>query len=111
MVADGAGSAKYSDVGAKLAVNTVLETITEKDISDVTELFRTESSVSEPENKATSIKKTSNSLDKLDQKNSATVTIAKSPEEKARKLFSNIVYKIIKAFEEQATKIVTLLKI
>ncbi|MGL6338236.1 MAG: PP2C family serine/threonine-protein phosphatase [Waterburya sp.] len=50
VVADGAGSAKYSDIGAELAVNTVLKTFTEQDISDITELFTVESSVSETEN-------------------------------------------------------------
>ena len=39
VVADGAGSAKYSDVGAKLAVDTVLEAITEPDIVTITELY------------------------------------------------------------------------
>ncbi|MGL5943803.1 MAG: PP2C family serine/threonine-protein phosphatase [Waterburya sp.] len=50
VVADGAGSAKYSHIGAELAVKTVLETFTEQDISDITELFTAGSSVSETEN-------------------------------------------------------------
>ena len=43
VVADGAGSAKYSDVGAKLAVDTVLKAITSQDISTITELHDSKS--------------------------------------------------------------------
>ena len=35
-VADGAGSAKYADIGAKLAVETVLGAFTEQDIFSIT---------------------------------------------------------------------------
>ena len=38
VLADGAGSVKHSDIGAKLAVNTVLETITKRDIQTISEL-------------------------------------------------------------------------
>ncbi|MGL6343107.1 MAG: PP2C family serine/threonine-protein phosphatase, partial [Waterburya sp.] len=55
-VADGAGSAKHSDIGAKVAVEKVLETFTEQNISDIAELFTAESIVSNIENKAVEIR-------------------------------------------------------
>jgi hypothetical protein len=104
VVADGAGSAKYSDMGAKLAVNTVLKTFTEQNIVDITELFTVESSVSETENSVASAW-TWNFLGKTDKKNTATATIAQSPsEQKAKQLFSNIVNQVITALKAQAAK-------
>jgi hypothetical protein len=104
VVADGAGSAKYSDIGAKLAVKTVLETFTEQNISNITELFNAESSVSETENKVASAW-TLNFRGRTDKKNTATVTIAQSPsEQKAKRLFSNILNQVITALKEQAEK-------
>ena len=47
-VADGAGSAKYADIGAKLAVETVLTAFTEQDIFNITNLHKTATSVTVP---------------------------------------------------------------
>ena len=44
-VADGAGSAKYADIGAKLAVETVLAAFTEQDIFTITNLKKTTATV------------------------------------------------------------------
>jgi hypothetical protein len=133
-VADGAGSAKHSDIGAKVAVEKVLETFTEQNISDIAELFTAESIVSNIENKAVkikvgtienlsraetqrhrginlfsskanSIRKSRNSLGKLNSKSNTTVTIVQSTnEQKARPFFSNIINKVITALKEQAAK-------
>lgn len=105
VVADGAGSAKHSDTGAEITVNTVLETFTEQNISDITELFSAESSVSETENQIASAWKPWNFRGRADKKNTATVTIAQSPsEQKVKQFFSNILNQVITALKEQAVK-------
>ncbi len=74
-VADGAGSAKYADIGAKLAVETVLAAFTEQDIFTITNLKKT----------------------------TATVTIPQSRSERAvKQLFTKTVKKIVTTLKEQA---------
>ena len=100
VVADGAGSAKHSDIGARLAVNTVLKTFTEQHIATITELYSSYS-VKERE-KTNSAWKPWNLLGKA-EKNSNAVTIARSPAEiKASQFFSQIVKQVVSALATQA---------
>lgn len=104
VVADGAGSAKYSDIGAKLAVNTVLATITEHDLTIITELGSSDS-VSESKTKTTSAWKLGKLLGKNDRESNSAIALVQSPAEaKASQIFSKIVNQVIKALSEQATK-------
>ena len=101
VVADGAGSAKYSDVGAKLAVETVLETITEQDIATITELYSSHS-VKETE-RTNSAWKPLNLLGKSKKNSNTAVTVAQSPIElKASQFFSEIVKQVESALSTQA---------
>lgn len=101
VVADGAGSAKYSDVGAKLAVDTVLEAFTEQDIATITELYDSHT-VEEVENKTNSAWKPWNLLVKEKNSNAA-VTVARSPAEtKASQVFSQIVKEVVSALATEA---------
>ncbi len=101
VVADGAGSAKYSNIGAKLAVNTVLETITEQDIATITELYGSHS-VKETE-RTNSAWKPWNLLGKSEKNSNAAVTIVQSPTElKANQFFSEIVKQVVPALSTQA---------
>ena len=100
-VADGAGSAKYSDIGAKLAVNTVLSTITERDISTVTELSGLDS-VSQTEN-STKLIETWNLLGKTEHNSSASIAVIPSPHnKKVSQLFTKIVNQVVNVLSEQA---------
>ena len=101
VVADGAGSAKHSDIGAKLAVNTVLERITERDIATITELYDSHS-VKETE-RTNSAWKPWNLLGKAEKNSNAAVTIAQSPTElKANQFFSKIVKQVVSTLLTQA---------
>ena len=100
VVADGAGSAKHSEAGAKLAVNTVLKIITEQDIANIAELYSSHS-VKETE-RTNSAWKPWNLLSKS-EKNSNAVTIAQSPTElKASQFFSKIVKQVVFTLSTEA---------
>lgn len=100
-VSDGAGSAKYSDIGAKLAVETVLETFTAQDIDDVTELLGSDS-VSETEKQTKSVE-ICNLLSKTEKNSSASIAVAQSsPEKKVNQLFIKTVKQVVNALSEQA---------
>ena len=100
VVADGAGSAKYSDIGAKLAVETVLKTITEQDIATIAELYSSHS-VRETE-RTNSAWRPWNLLGKA-EKNSNAATIERSPTElKASQFFSQIVKQVASALSSRA---------
>ncbi|MDJ0634915.1 MAG: PP2C family serine/threonine-protein phosphatase [Xenococcaceae cyanobacterium MO_188.B29] len=102
-VADGAGSAKYSDIGAKLSVNTVLERITAQDISIVTELS-TSDSVNETDNQTKSVG-IWNLLDETEQNSSASIGVAQfTPEKKISQLFAKSVKQVVTILKEQAEK-------
>ncbi len=114
-VADGSGSAKYADIGAKLAVETVLESFTEQDIFNLTESYCSESSVSETKNQSNWFWKTLNqsnwfwktlsSLRTTDNNGTSSVAIhqPQSPsEQEVSQLFTNIVNQVVTALEAQA---------
>ncbi len=101
VVADGAGSAKYSDIGAKLAVDTVLKMFTAQDIATITELYGSHS-VKETE-RTNSAWKHWNLLGKSEKNSHAAVTLAQSPTElKANQFFSEIVKEVVSALSTQA---------
>jgi hypothetical protein len=105
VVADGAGSAKYSDLGAKLTVNTVLEEFARLDPLTIKQLIIAASSVSETTNQTSLVKKSWNFLEKIDRKQTATVNIALSPnEQQARQFFGEIIARVVIALKEQAEK-------
>lgn len=101
VVADGAGSAKYSDIGAKLAVDTILNEFTEQDIATITELYSSHS-VKEAE-RTNSTRKPWSLLGKSEKNSNAAVTIAQSPTElKANQFFSKIVEQVVSTLATQA---------
>ena len=101
VVADGAGSAKHSEAGAKLAVDTVLKTITEQDIANIAELYNSHS-VRETERNNSAWKPWS-LLGKREKNSNAAVTIAQSPTElKASQFFSKIVKQVVSTLSSQA---------
>jgi hypothetical protein len=97
-VADGAGCAKYADIGAELAVKTVLETFTEQDIFTITESYCSGSSVSETRNQP--------KLRMADQNGNGSVVI-NQPQflcgQEVSQLFTKTVKKVVTALEEKAT--------
>lgn len=100
VVADGAGSAKHSDVGAKLAVETVLKNFTAKNITTIAELYSSHSV--EETQRTNSAWKPWNLLGKSD-KNINSITIARSPAEiKASQFFSQIVKQVVSALATEA---------
>ena len=102
VVADGAGSAKHSDIGAKLAVDTVLEAFTEQNIAAITELYDSHT-VEEAKNKTNSAWKPWNLLAKTEKNSNTAATIARSPAEtKASQFFSQIVKEVISSLSTQA---------
>lgn len=104
-VADGAGSAKYADIGAKLTVNTVLETFTEENISLITELCRFESSVSETNHLTNGFKKPWNLLTTTDNDGTSSVAVHQSqslPQHKASQFFTKTVNEVVTVLQERA---------
>lgn len=88
-IADGAGSAKYADIGAKLAVKTVLEAFTKEEIFTITELLHSESSETKT----------------IEQNGASSVAIDRSQscsEQEVSQLFTKTVQKVKVVFEEQA---------
>ena len=99
VVADGAGSAKHSDIGAKLAVNTVLEVISKSDISTITELCNGDR-VSEVEKPKTLLQKSLGLL----SKNNKNCNIVSDSNQKLQLFFSNIVKQVSTVLTKQAIK-------
>ncbi len=103
-VADGAGSAKYSDIGAKLAVNTVLETITAQELATVAELWDSDS-IEETENQNNLVGKPPNISNKTEENSNSSVAVVQSvAEPKARKFFTNIIHRVVTALKERAAQ-------
>ena len=104
VVADGAGSAKHSDIGARLAVNTVLEIISEQDISTITEL-RNGDRLSEVEKPKTPVQESLGTNPKNIKNHNAAVAVAKSnSKQKLQRFFSNIIKQVKTVLTEQAKK-------
>ena len=102
VVADGAGSAKYSDIGAKLAVNTVLKTVTEKDIQKITELCGSDR-IHEVEKSQSSVLKPLSIFSRSSKNSDAAVAVVRSDSEhKVKPFFSSIVKQVTIALEKQA---------
>ena len=102
-VADGAGSAKYSDIGAKLAVETVLEALTEQDIINIAESCFSQSG--ETKNQSSWLGKIGSSLRMAEQNGASSVAILtsqSSSELKVRQLFTETVKKVVNALKERA---------
>ncbi|MEM8780529.1 MAG: PP2C family serine/threonine-protein phosphatase [Cyanobacteria bacterium P01_G01_bin.49] len=101
VVADGAGSAKYSDVGAKLAVNTILATVTEEDIQTISELCGSDSF--NVEKSKSSILKPLSIFSRSNKNSDAAVAVIESNSEpEVKRFFSNIVKQVTIALEKQA---------
>jgi hypothetical protein len=94
-VADGSGSAKYADIGAKLTVTTVLETLAKQDLFTITESFGYENSIRETRNKPNSNVKPLNVM-KIEQPRFLF-------EQEVNQLFSTIVKKVVATLKEKAT--------
>lgn len=104
VVADGAGSAKHSDVGAKLAVNNVLEIITEQDIYHITGLCNGDR-VSEAEKSQPSAWKPLSLLIKSNKDkhgDAALALIQSDSEQKINRFFSKIVQQVVFTLSTQA---------
>ncbi len=102
-VADGAGSAKYSDVGAKLAVETVLEAFTEQDIINIAESCFSQSS--ETKNQPNWLGKIGSSRRTTDRNGTGSVAILTSEsraEQQVRQLFTETVKRVVNALKERA---------
>ena len=103
-VADGAGSAKYSDIGAKLAVKTVLETITTQEIATVADLWDS-GRIEETESQNNLVGKLRNIFNKTEENSNSSVAVVQSlSEPEARKFFSNIIHRVVTALKERAAK-------
>lgn len=103
-VADGAGSAKYSHVGAKLAVNTVLEIITAQELATVAELWNS-NNIKKTEGNNSLRKKFRNVLNKTEKSSNGSVAVVQLfREPKVRKLFTSIIHKVVTALKELAAK-------
>ena len=101
VVADGAGSAKYSDIGAQLAVNTVLKTITEQDIYNITGLYNGDR-VNEAE-KFKPFWKPLSLLTNNNKDNEVAIAVVQSDsEQKVNRFFSKIVKQVVSALSTQA---------
>ena len=102
VVADGAGSAKHSDIGAKLAVETVLESITERHVSEITNLCRDESN-SNTQKLNHPIRRFYNSLKNKDKQSNAKTASTLSPNKtKLEKLFIKIVEQVVITLKKEA---------
>ena len=104
VVADGAGSAKHSDVGAKLAVDTVLETITQREIQTVSELCNSDR-LNKVEKSKPSVLKTLSLLNRnnKDREGDTAVAVVRSDSEhRVKQFFSKIVKQVTIALEKQA---------
>ena len=102
-VADGAGSAKYAEIGAKLAVETVLEAFTAEDISKITASVHSESS--ETKNQSNSSVKSWNFLGITNRNGSSSVAIHQPlsySEQEVRQIFTKTVQKVRVTLKEQA---------
>ena len=103
VVADGAGSAKHSDIGAKLAVNTVLEVISKLDTSTITELCKCNGDrFGEVEKPKTSAWKPWNLSQNNKSHNTAVAVAQSDSEQKACQLFTSVVKQVTTALKEQA---------
>ena len=102
VVADGAGSAKHSDIGAKLAVNTVLETISERDIQKITELCDLDR-INKVEKSKSSVLKPLSLFSRSSKNNDAAVAVIRSnSEHEVKRFFNNIVKQVTITLEKQA---------
>jgi hypothetical protein len=104
-VADGAGSAKYADIGAKLAAKSILEAFTKEDISNITETLHSESG--ETKNEPNWVWKSLTSFAMADRNGTSSVAIHEPQslsEQEVSQLFTNTVQKVRAALEEQATR-------
>ena len=105
VVADGAGSAKHSDIGAQTAVNKVLEIINERDIQNIDELLISDGYLPETEKHKPSAHKLSNLFNRSnkDEEGDITVAVKKSNSEyKTKQFFVEIVKQVTTALNEQA---------
>lgn len=103
-VADGAGSAKHSDIGAKLAVNTVLETITAQELTNVIELGN-KNTIEETQNPNNLVGKLRNILNKSEENSNSSVAVIQSiSEPKVRQFFTKVINRVVIALKEQAAK-------
>ena len=101
VVADGAGSAKYSNIGAKLAVETVLESITERDVSEITNLCRNGNNSTQKQNNP--IGQPRNLLNSKDKQSNAKTANTLSPNKtKLEKLFIKIVEQVVITLKKEA---------
>lgn len=103
-VADGAGSAKYAEIGAELAVKTVLEAFTEEDISKITKSVHSESS--ESKHQSSWNWKSLTSLGMKDRNGASSVAIHQPlsySEQEVRQILTETVQKVKVALEQQAT--------
>ena len=98
VVADGAGSAKYSDLGAKLAVNTVLKNVTERDISTITKLCRSKNNSNNTSKQKNLVARVCNCLPNKDKQSN----FKASSKQELNKFFINIVEKVVAALEKEA---------
>ena len=102
VVADGAGSAKHSDVGARLAVNTVLEAVTERDIIAIANSYRNDnnSNTQKPNNY---LEQVCNLLKNPNRQSiyQTTITLARNKEQ-LEELFINLVKKVVTALKQEA---------
>jgi hypothetical protein len=102
VVADGAGSAKYSDIGAKLVVNTVLETITAGDIQKITELCDSDH-INEAGKSKSFVLKPLSLFSRSNKNSDAAVAVVQSDSEhEVKQFFGNIVKQVTFALEKQA---------
>ena len=101
VVADGAGSAKHSDIGAKLAVNTVLETVTERDIQKITELCNSDR-IDEVEKSKSSVLKPLSLFSRSNKNSDAVAVVRVDSEYKVKRFFNKIAKQVTIALEKQA---------
>lgn len=98
-VADGAGSAKYADIGAKLAVKTVLEAFTEQDIITITESDLS-NRVNETKDQTNWVLKPLSLLTTTDKNGSVAINPSRS--ELGVSQFTKVVKQVVSALEQQA---------
>ena len=102
VVADGAGSAKHSDIGAKLAVDTVLTKITEEDIQKIIELCNSPG-IDEAEKSKSFVLKPLSLFSRSKKNSDAAVAVIESDSKpEVKQFFSNIVKQVTIALEKQA---------
>ena len=102
VVADGAGSAKYSDIGAQLAVNTVLATVTKEDIQKITKLCGSDR-IDRVEKSKSSVLKPLSIFSRSNKNSDAAVAVVQSDSEhKVKRFFGNIVKQVTISLKEQA---------